>query len=273
MRRLRLFTAMLLLATMFIGFNACSSDDKDDEGKVEPKDKKVTKIVSEYKDDLQTESLEYSNGKLVKYRIVDNVSSKDKVNLSINYESNVVTMKGILNERNSVLTYTLSNGLATSCKITYSGEKLTENCTFQYSNGYLEEIFYTNSEGEEIYDEEIYKFIYSNGNISELAYSTNWSAEWEKDKESEIYTYSDELNKGGVLSPFVESILSSLWQKGAYHAGILGKPTKNLAISSIYKAEPKANGKKSTCVYSFDNEDYVKTATLSDGEKFTYTFE
>jgi uncharacterized membrane protein len=53
--------------------------------------------------------------------------------------------------------------------------------------------------------------------------------------------------------------------------GILGKSTKNLAVSCTEKYS--SNSYDYTCVYVLDNDNYVKTATLSNGDKLTYTFE
>jgi len=246
------FITMLLLAVLALSFNACSNDDNDDEDF--GNGKRITKIVNEYGNNQSlTFVFLYSNNKLSRYTAFheNNSVEEDKI---ITYGNNTVAMTGQFdgygNSVNTVQTFTLdNNGLAISSKIVSSdgGEC---NYTYQYSEGYLTKITRKYSDESQT---EMCTLIYSSGNMTSLqtTYDDNYK-----------FTYSNDKNKG-IISPFLMDSDYIFEHIAAYYIGILGKFTNNLIVSSW----------EETCVYTLDNEEYVKTATLSNGDKFTYTFE
>lgn len=257
MKQIKLFSMMLLLATMFLSFNACSSDDDNlDNG---ANGKRITKIVNEYgQDDVRTEIFSYSNEKMSKYTAQYKGDTSYENNQTITYNGNTVTMTGLLDGHKCVQAYTLNNsGLAISCKVVYESDRSDKDITFQYSDGYLTGMSYTDGS----YTATLI-FSYSKGNIIKATESYN--------RENVSYTldYSNNENKG-IMNPFLEDILFA--HKPAYYMGILGKSTKNLAVSCTEKYSSSSN--EYTCVYGLNNDNYVKTATISNGDKFTYTFE
>ncbi|MFV0394517.1 MAG: hypothetical protein ACK5LC_08995 [Coprobacillaceae bacterium] len=262
------FITMLLLATLALTFYSCSNDDDDDfDNGINGK--KITKIVNEYgKDDVRTETFSYSNGKMTKYvAYYDGDYAYTENNQTISYSGNTVVIDGLLDGNKCTQTYTLnSNGLAISCKIVYDKDEDMDdyNYTFQYSDGYLSGISlkYDNYKETQV-------FTYSNGNISKLAYQESGNNIYNEDY---TFTYSNNENTGGIMNPFLWDMLFS--HVPAYYMGIFGKSTKNLAVSCIKKHTYQTTYTEETsCVYSLDNDKYVKIATFSDGDKFTYTFE
>ncbi len=258
MKKLRLFAAMLLFASVFIGFNACSSDDKDDDGGIEPKERKVTKIVNEYDDYISTETFAYFNGKLSKHTASYNNEEGLENDLKITYEGSKVIMNGLLDGYKATLTYTLTNGLATSCSIISDEEDGKETkCTFKYSDGYLTNFIvqYPNGEWQQ------FIYAYANGDVEKVQ-----QTEYGNYK----FTYSNDELKGGILNPLFYDNIFPFDHITAFHAGILGKSTKHLAIFG----EAKEGDFISTnnCVFAIDNEGYVKTAK-TNRNKYTYTFE
>lgn len=260
MKQIKVFSMMLLLATMFVGFNACSSDD-DDDLKPEDEKKRIAKIVNEYDDYIRTETFSYSNGKMSKYTAKYTEDTGDEFDQTITYSNNTITLTGLLDSEEATQIYTLNNnGLAISCKIIYKDETVIDyNYTFQYSDGYLIGV----SQSSEY--TEIFTLTNSNGNITKVTETHD-----DGDVYNYTFDYSNNENKN-IINPFIEEIEILFVHKPAYYMGILGKSTKNLAISSTETSQ--WGSENSTCVYALDNDNYVKTATLSNGDKFTYTFE
>lgn len=263
MKQIKLFSVVLLLATMFLSFNACSDDD-DDNPNNRNKSKKITKIVNVYgmnDDDIWTDIFLYSKGKMSKYTAQYRGEFLEFDNsLTITYSGNTVIMDGILDGRDCVQTYTLNDkGLAISCKISPKDKSYEEkNYIFQYFDGYLIGLFCTGSGYTEAFT-----FTCSNGNI------VNATELHSNEKTTYTFTYSDNENKGGIMSPILSGLLFN--HKAAYYMGILGKATKNLAVSCSEKT--RLSLYDYTCVYSLDNDGYVTTAISSLNGKFTYTFE
>lgn len=262
---MKLFTMTLLLATVFVGFNACSSDAKEediDNGGA----KKLTKVVNEYVDNTRTETFAYSNGKLSKH--VSFYSDRDdkENDLTITYNGNTVTMKGELDDHKSELTYTLTNGLATSCKRIDLGDGEETNYTFKYSDGYLTELLIQHPNREI----QLFNYTYTNGNIEKATQRYGYENYTNETKYTIVY--SDKVNKGGIINPLLHYDLFEFGHIAAFYAGILGKSTKHLAVFYEEKDDTSTSSYTDNCVFALDNEGYVKTATLSD-EKYTYTFE
>lgn len=262
MKKFMFMKEALLLCVLFIGFYACSSDDNDDNGGIDPKGKKISKIVNEYDDMIRTETFKYTNAKLTKYTASYKDDDDMENDLTITYNGNQVIMKGILDGEESVLTYTLTNGLATTCQIIYNEDKTTTNCTFQYTDGYLIGMTSTNPENYK----ETYVFSIDGDNISKLKSTQQYQNQ--KDESTYSFTYSIDINKGKIINPFFGDILFD--HVAASYAGILGKSTKNLAKYVEIKEDTRTINDK--CDYTLDNDGYVKTATTKEN-KFTYTFE
>ncbi|MDR2955786.1 MAG: DUF4595 domain-containing protein [Prevotella sp.] len=262
MKQIKLFSVMLLLATLTLSFNACSSDDDDDSNNG-ANGKKITKIVNEYgEDNVRTEIFSYSNGKMSKYTAqYDGGDTSDEFNQTITYGNNTVTLTGLLDSHECVQTYTLNNsGLAISCTtVNKEDGEYRENYTFEYSDGYLIGISCSGSG----YTETL-TFTYSNGNITKAI------ERYDKESISYTFSYSENVNISRLINPLLDDDLLFV-HKPAYYMGILGKSTKNLAVSCTEKYS--SNSYDYTCVYALDNDNYVKTATLSNGDKLTYTFE
>lgn len=267
MKQIKLFSMVLLLATMFIGFTACSDDDDDNPNKGN-EGKKITTIVNEFEGEIRTEKFTYTNGKLskyvAKYTNRDENDKDDEANLQITYNGNTVTMTGEYDNYKTEFVYSLTNGLATSCKMTdeYSD---SENYTFDYSkDGYLIGMSEIYSDGAN----STFTFTNINGNLAEITdkYSGSFNS-----IESYKYTYSNDKNIGSIMNPFMRGNLVLYYHVPAYYAGILGKGTANLATKEIYISG--ADKEELVCTYSIENDGYVKSAIVSDGNKFTYTFE
>ncbi|MDL2223797.1 DUF4595 domain-containing protein [Bacteroidales bacterium OttesenSCG-928-M06] len=120
-------------------------------------------------------------------------------------------------------TYMLNNnGLATSCIVKDKNGNIDKEYTFDYSEGYLTRMSYSDS-----YGTETITFIYSNGNITKINYKTKY------DNESYTFTYSSQTNKGRIVCPILLDVFFD--SLPAYYAGILGKATANLPSSCIVK--------------------------------------
>ncbi|HMM04270.1 DUF4595 domain-containing protein [Dysgonomonas sp.] len=192
MEKIRCLTAILLIATMFISFNACSDDDDNDSDN--GNDKKITKIVNEYgKDNIRTEIFSYSNGKISKYTAQYDGDTSDEFNQTITYSNNTVTLTGLLDGHEAIQTYTLNNsGLAISCTtVNKEDGEYRENYTFQYSDGYLTGISCSGSG----YTETL-TFTYSNGNM------TNAIESYDKENVSYTFSYSENMNISRLINPF-----------------------------------------------------------------------
>lgn len=264
MKQIKLFSVVLLLATMCIGFNACSSDDDGGGTTLNPKSKRISTITNEFEGETRVQKFTYTNDKLtryiVKYNNGDDRIGDDEADLKITYNGNTVTMVGEYDNNTLKFIYSLNNGLATSCKLTYTDESTPyiTNYTFDYSkDGYLIGMRSVSSD-----DNEVVTLSYTDGNMMEM------TDKYQSDPiDTYKYSYSNEKNIGAIMNPFIRGNIVFYFQEPAYYAGILGKGTANLATKEI-----KAKG-EFICTYSIGNDGLVKNAIVSDGNRFSYTFE
>lgn len=269
MKQIKLFSVVLLFATMFIGFTACSSDDDDSNGtSLNPKSKRISTITNEFEGETRVQKFTYTNDKLsryiAKYNNGDDRIGDDEADLKITYNGNTVTMVGEYDNNTLEFIYSLNNGLATSCKLTYIDESdsYSENYTFDYSkDGYLIGMKMVSTD-----DNEVITLTYADGNMVEVTDKFQSDDRFDTYK----YSYSNEKNIGTIMNPFMRGNLVFYFHEPAYYAGILGKGTVNLATKEIHTYDTT---KELTCVYSVGDDGLVKNAIVSDGNRFTYTFE
>lgn len=208
--------------------------------------KRVTKISAPYgSNDYETYS--YGQGNLIKFS--DDTEDGGRRVFNLTYEGNQVNILASYEEYGTEeYLYTLNaEGYAVSAVITAvdDSEEYVMTQSFEYENGYLVKIVSKDEESVTTV-----RIKYANGNV--LSYSTKEEGVYPYEYESGIYTYTEILNKGGVLP------LDDTWLEAgdgylsiAHYAGILGKPTTNLV---------KANGSRS---YEYEMKDgYVEKCTV-----------
>lgn len=247
MKKFRCLTAILLIATMFVSFNACSSDD-DDNNDDSQSGKRLSKVVK-YDSDNNIDdsfSFRYSDGKLS--NIIFEGEDADKP-IAITYSDKNVSITGEINQ-----TLQLNNaGFAESGTFKVDKSPYRFNC--EYSNGYLTKVTYPDSDDntriEIKYD--------NNGNISTACrYSDNEVKEYK-------FTLSNYTAKGKnmfVLGDLFgrDEELDLFWP--AYYAGFLGKDYSMLLSKVEYKGE--SDYEIIEFDYTFDKDGYVETMTAKE---------
>lgn len=227
--------------------------------------KRVTKISAPYgANDYET--YDYSDGNLIKFSDDSEDDDGGRRVYNLAYIGNQVKVRAVYNNGDTEeYLYTLNaEGYAVSAITTATDEleRYTATQLFEYENGYLVKIVSKDNERKNTI-----QIKYTNGNA--ISYSVKEVGDEEPLDYTSTYTYSETLNKGGVL-PLDDNWLDAGGSYGylsiAYYAGILGKPTTNLV---------KANGSRS---YEYEMKDgYVEKCTvMSNGtirEVSSYSFE
>ena len=245
---------MLLLATMFIGFNACNDDDKSGS----QDGKKLSKVVWYYSDNSvdMIFTFRYANGKLNKAMIGNDAST-------ITYSGKNVIIVGGINQ-----TLQLNNdGFAESGTLTNVNRDWSYRFTCEYSNGYLTKVNYPDSE----YNLRIEIEYDNNGNISTAyEYSDYGVTEFKFTPSSYPAKGKNIFLLGQLFSD--DYTLDLFWS--AFYAGFLGKDSPNL-VSSIECIE----GNYTSNIkfdYTFDDSGYVKTMKKTEGgetNRISFTYE
>ncbi|MDV6249460.1 DUF4595 domain-containing protein [Wolbachia endosymbiont of Zaprionus taronus] len=252
--------------TVLFSFNACGSDD-DNSGKPDDNktSKKITKIRTTTKDEYKDEIIDifkYSkDGELINWEHqilengVNNTNDSDYCNLSVtSRDKDKIVVKGISEGDNVIETYTLNkDGLVTLIEQANQDEP-EENYrwNFQYSNGYLIHLLFTENDGTSYLQE----FSYSNGNMIKVV---------DEDSDFINFSYLDDLNKGQIFNNHLsdDNFYLKFWQ----FLGIQGKASSNLV-----KSYNDSESRKETFVYTFDNDGYV-TRAESELHVYEYTYE
>lgn len=267
MKNFRCFTAILLIATMFISFNACSSDDDDEENNSQ-NGKRLSKVTMYNSDNSINDSFifSYTNGKLSK------ITFEEDEPFNISYSNNNVIISGEYKQN----LYLNNIGFAESGTLIFDASPYKFTC--EYSNGYLTKVNYPDSE----YNVRIEIEYDSNGNISTAyQYADNGYSDCKYpcdniSTENEViefkFTLSSYSTKGKNMF-----LLGNLFSSDetldlfypAYYAGLLGKDFSNL-VSKV-----ECIGKYDSYVieydYSFDKDGYIETMTEKDGNKIRRT--
>lgn len=228
--------------------------------------KRVTKISAPYgSNDYETYS--YGQGNLIKFS--DDTEDGGRRVFNLTYEGNQVNILASYEEYGTEeYLYTLNaEGYAVSAVITAvdDSEEYVMTQSFEYENGYLVKI--VSKDDEVIITVQIK---YANGNVTSYSKSKKdiGSEKPYSNYESGIYTYTEILNKGGLLPPDEDWLeAGDGYLPIAHYAGILGKPTTNLV---------KTNGGSRSYEYEMKDEYVEKCTVISNGtnrEVFSYSFE
>ena len=261
-----LFVIGLTLA-ICAGFTACGNDDDKQEVTLPTifEGKRITQCESTTNGYTERNAYNYSNGKLIsysEYEISNKETFEDKY--TIDYENNQVRISWKDGNDSEICTYSLNeNGFATSAILVTKEDEDVWNThyTFEYdANGYLIKITERN-DGE---DAKIIEIERNDGDVLSFSY----------DDSKYTYTYTSNINKGGIL-PIDNGWLDVEAELHiAYYAGILGKPTKHLIASQKEKFGYNSYYEE-TYKYVLDADEYVKTCTITSKDNvssYNYTF-
>lgn len=258
----------LTSVVMCIGLTSCSDNDEGNNGAISLpvvfEGKRLVKCEYKpiYSNNIEGETYQYDKDKLVSHTEfeVDNDDIFEE-KYTIDYAKNQVKVSWKDGSDSDICTYTLNeNGYAVSATLETREDEDVWNTyyTFEYDpDGYLIKI----TEKDDDYTETV-NIKWQNGDAVSYGY----------DDYNYEYTYSSDLNKGGILPSDNGWLDLEADLYIAYYAGILGKPTKHL----ISKKEEKQNNNDYTYSeeykYTLDEEGYIKTYT--DGNiTCSYTFQ
>lgn len=238
---------MLLLATFTLSFNACSSDDEEEDLNNGKRLSKVTIYNSDNSiDDSFTFS--YANGKLNKIIF----EAEEDEDIIFTYSDKKVSLVGEFTQ-----TLQLNNsGYAESGTLMFDDSQYRFTC--EYSNGYLIKVNYPDSENntriEIKYD--------NNGNISKAYEYSDYGVTEFKITTSEYSVKGKNIFLLGKL--FSSDDTLDLFY-GAYYGGFLGKDFPNL----VSKVECIGEYESYTLEfqYTFDKDGYIETIKEKEGNK------
>ena len=262
---------MLLIATMFLGFNACSDDEPI---------KGNTAIGSQIKKmtfgNYLAADISYKDSKPTGSKIYSPYFPLLHADVTVSYQVNkiVVTSKGDDEEGfgldgNWTLTYTLENGLVKSCVAKTPWENETVTSSFSYnSEGYLSKIIAKTSASTEVID-----FVYNNGNLIKYDYTesdnhktsytvTSSNIENKSKFPIELYTIATEIAGGSDL------IFNSLY---VAYLGVFGKTSANLP----QKINWKYYNESENCSFTYktdENGNITSVKANYDGEAMNFSF-
>lgn len=252
-----------LTSIVCAGFIACSSDDDEKEVTLPTvfEGKRIAQYETTINGITERKKFQYDNGKLISYSEYE-ISNKETIEDKYTIEyGNQVRISWQDGNDSEVCTYSLNeNGFATSAILVTKEDEDVWNThyTFEYdTNGYLIKIT-EKSDGE---DAKIIEIERNDGDVLSFSY----------DDSQYTYTYTSNINKGGIL-PIDNGWLDVEAELHiAYYAGILGKPTKHLIASQ--KEKFGYNSYEETYEYVLDADEYVKTCTInSKGYVSSYNY-
>lgn len=245
-----------LISVICAGFTACSNDDDEKEVNLPTvfEGKRIAQCETTNNGLTERAVFHYDNGKLISYsdlEISGNDTYEDKY--TVEYSKNQVKVSWKDGGDSEICTYSLGeNGFATSAVLVTDeeGDVWNTNYTFEYdANGYLTKITEKDDDGT---------------NYAEIKWSEGNVVSYSADGHTCTYTYTSDLNKGGILPTDNGWVDMDAELHIAYYAGILGKPTKHLIASQKeYSTE--------SFQYTLDAEGYVKTCT-SDRYNLPYNY-
>ena len=273
MKQIKFISAILLIATMFLGFNACSDDEKDPNNENKLTGSLINKMTF---GNYLTADISYKDSKPTGSKIYSPYFPLLHADVTVSYQVNkiVVTSKGDDEEGfgldgNWTLTYTLENGLVKSCVAKTPWENETVTSSFSYnSEGYLSKIIAKTSASTEVID-----FVYNNGNLIKYDYTesdnhktsytvTSSNIENKSKFPIELYTIATEIAGGSDL------IFNSLY---VAYLGVFGKTSANLP----QKINWKYYNESENCSFTYktdENGNITSVKANYDGEAMNFSF-